>query len=317
MIILQEGLRILEFISRAFLHILPYFLLSIVIAAGINQFNFKGKMVEFMRKKAAFAIVIATLIGAASPLCSCGVIPTLFAFLQIGVPLAPIMSFWITSPVMSPEAFLITWGNLGPELALARLFATILMGVVSGFITLKLFPPKSTSAGFLKLSLGQNTAACGCKAESPPKLLSLNPVGSSKWIKFLKDLKKITLFLGAWLIVAFLLESIIIFYFPHYLIKSLFGQQNGFSVVWAALIGIPLYVNNISAIPIVSGLIQEGMSKGSALAFLLAGPVTAIPAMIAVFGLVKRKVFLLFLLLGLSLSIVFGYLYEFISLFWK
>jgi len=52
-------------------------------------------------------------------------------------------------------------------------------------------------------------------------------------------------------------------------------------------------------------------------AFLLAGPVTAIPAMIAVFGLVKRKVFLLFLLLGLSLSIALGYLYEFISLFWK
>ena len=48
--------------------------------------------------------------------------------------------------------------------------------------------------------------------------------------------------------------------------------------------------------------------------FLLAGPVTAIPAMIAVFGLVNRKVFLLFLLLGLSLSIILGYLYEFISL---
>jgi len=317
MIILQEGLRVLEFITRALLHILPYFLLSVIIAAGVNQFNFKGKIVEFMRRKAAFAIVIATLIGAVSPLCSCGVIPTLFAFLQIGVPLAPIMSFWITSPVMSPEAFLITWGNLGLELALARLFATILMGIASGFITLKLFSPKSTSAGLLKLSLVQNNAACGCKAESNPKLLSPNPAVSSKWKKFLKDLRKISLFLGGWLIFAFLLESIIIFYFPNHLIKGLFGQQNAFSVVWAALIGIPLYVNNISAIPIVSGLIQEGMSKGSALAFLLAGPVTAIPAMIAVFGLVKRKVFLLFLLLGLSLSIILGYLYEFISLFWK
>ncbi|UCE22398.1 MAG: permease [Candidatus Aminicenantes bacterium] len=317
MVILQEGLRILEFIARALLHILPYFLLSVIIAAGVSQFNFKGKMVEFMRRKAVYAIVIATLIGAVSPLCSCGVIPTLFAFLQIGVPLAPIMSFWITSPVMSPEAFLITWGNLGLELALARLFATILMGIASGFITLKLFPPKSSSSGLLKLSLAQNNAACGCKAESPPKLLSSNPAVSSKWKKFLNDLKKITLFLGGWLVVAFLLEAIIIFYFPDHLIKGLFGQQNGFSVIWAALIGIPLYVNNISAIPIVSGLIQEGMSKGSALAFLLAGPVTAIPAMIAVFGLVKRKVFLLFLLLGLSLSIILGYLYEFISLLWK
>ncbi len=52
MVILQEGLRILEFIARALLHILPYFLLSVIIAAGVNQFNFKGKMVEFMRRKA-------------------------------------------------------------------------------------------------------------------------------------------------------------------------------------------------------------------------------------------------------------------------
>ncbi len=268
-----------------------------------------------MRRKAVYAIFIATLIGAISPLCSCGVIPTLFAFLQIGVPLAPIMSFWITSPIMSPEAFLITWGNLGLELALVRLAATILMGVASGLITLKLFPPKSTSPGLLKLSLAQDTGACACKAESNPKLLSHNPGVSSKWKKFLKDVRKITLFLGVWLMVAFLLEAIITFYFPTNLIERIFGHQNAFSVVWAALIGIPLYVNNISAIPIVNGLIQAGMSKGAALAFLLAGPVTAVPAMIAVFGLVRRKVFLLFLFMGLSLSIVLGYLYELISLF--
>jgi len=315
MIFLQEGFRVLEFIYRAFLHIMPYFVLSIVIAAGVNQLKFKEKMVEFMRRKAVYAIIVATLIGAISPLCSCGVIPTLFAFLQIGVPLAPIMSFWITSPIMSPEAFLITWGNLGLELALARLAATILMGFASGFITLKLFPPRSTSPGLLKLSLVQNTEACGCKAELNPKLLSHSPVVSSKWKKFLKDMRKITIFLGGWLIVAFLLEAIITFYFPTHLIEKIFGHRNAFSVVWAALIGIPLYVNNISAIPIVNGLLQAGMSKGAALAFLLAGPVTAVPAMIAVFGLVKRKVFLLFFLLGLSLSIVLGYLYEFITLF--
>jgi uncharacterized membrane protein YraQ (UPF0718 family) len=313
MVIYQEGLRVLEFIFKAYLHIMPYFILSIVIAAGVNQFNFKGKMVEFLKRKAGYAIIVATLVGAISPLCSCGVIPTLFTLLQIGVPLAPIMSFWITSPIMSPEAFLITWGNLGPELAIARLVATILMGIASGFITLKFFPPKSTSPGFLKLSLSQNTAPCGCKAETHPKLHSHNPEIPSKWKKFLKDLRKITFFLGGWLAVAFLLEFLITFYFPTHLVQDIFGRQNAFSVVWAALVGIPLYVNNISAIPIINGLLQAGMSKGAALSFLLAGPVTAIPAMIAVFGLVKRKVFLLFLLLGLSLSIILGYLYEFIS----
>ncbi len=314
MVIYQEGLRILEFIFKAFLHILPYFILSIIIAAGVNQFNFKGRMVEFLRKRAGYAIIVATIVGAISPLCSCGVIPTLFTLLQVGVPLAPIMSFWITSPIMSPEAFLITWGNLGPELAIARLVATMLMGLAAGFITLKLFPPNSTSPSFLKLSLAQNTSACGCKAETPLPFQSHSPAAPPRWKKFLNDSRKLTVFLGGWLAVAFLLEALITFYFPTHLVQDIFGRQNAFSVVWAALIGIPLYVNNISAIPIINGLLQAGMSKGAALSFLLAGPVTALPAMIAVFGLVKPKVFLLFLLLGLSLSIILGYLYEFISL---
>lgn len=314
MIILYEALKILKFVAAAYIHILPFFVLSVIIAAAVNQFNFKGKMIEFIRKKSTYAILIATAIGALSPLCSCGVIPTLFALLQMGIPLAPIMSFWITSPLMSPEAFLITWGNLGFELALVRLSAAIIMGLVSGFFTLKLLALDS-STSWLKLSLLPDGAGCGCEAESKPRFLSSTPSISSKWQKFFKDTIKISLFLGGWLIVAFLIEAVITFYFPAHLISAILGQQNAFSVIWAAFIGIPLYINNISAIPIVSGLLQAGMSKGAALAFLLAGPVTTIPAMVAVFGLVKRKVFLTFFLLGLSLSIILGYLYEFISIY--
>jgi uncharacterized membrane protein YraQ (UPF0718 family) len=127
------------------------------------------------------------------------------------------------------------------------------------------------------------------------------------------DVKKLSIFLGGWLLLAFFLEAIIVFYLPQEIIINLFGKQNIFSVLWAAIIGIPLYFNNISAIPIVAGLMQAGMSKGAALAFLLAGPITAVPAMVAVFGLVKKKVFITFLVIGFTLSVICGYLYEIIS----
>jgi len=316
MIIVNEAIRVVEFIFRAFIHILPFFILSVVIAASVSQFNFKSKMVDFLRRNVHVAIIFATAIGAISPLCSCGVIPTLFALLQIGIPIAPIMSFWITSPLMSPEAFLITWGNLGFELALARLLAAIFMGLSSGFITLKLFPADSPSSNWLKFSLAAQSAGCsGCKAEAGKNPHpAFPPTGSARLKKFLSDIKKITLFLGGWLAVAFVLEAIIKFYFPTRLIGNLFGSRNAFSVVWAAIIGIPLYINNISAVPIVRGLLEAGMGKGASLAFLLAGPVTTIPAMVAVFGLVKRRVFWTFLGLGFSLSVVMGYFYEFIAL---
>ncbi len=313
----NEAIRVMEFIIRAFIHLLPFFLVSVLIATSVNHFNFKNKLVDLMHRNVLAAIIFSTTIGAISPLCSCGVIPTIFALLQMGIPLAPIMSFWITSPLMSPEAFLITWGNLGPELAFARLLAALFIGLSSGFITLKFFPAHSHSSTWLKFSLASQSAGCGgCKAEgSKNSPLAFSQSSSTKLKKFILDIKKTTIFLGVWLTVAFFLEAIIKFYFPTQLISHLFGARNAFSVAWAAIIGIPLYINNISAVPIVRGLLEAGMAKGASLAFLLAGPVTTIPAMVAVFGLVKRKVFWTYLGLGFTLSVVAGYLYELITLF--
>ena len=62
----------------------------------------------------------------------------------------------------------------------------------------------------------------------------------------------------------------------------------------AALIGPPLYLTEVAALPIVSGLLQSGMSPGAAIAFLIAGPATTVPAMAAVWTLVRPRVFVLY-----------------------
>jgi hypothetical protein len=62
----------------------------------------------------------------------------------------------------------------------------------------------------------------------------------------------------------------------------------------AALIGTPLYLTEVAALPIVSGLLQSGMSPGAAIAFLIAGPTTTVPAMAAVWTLVRPRVFVLY-----------------------
>jgi hypothetical protein len=78
--------------------------------------------------------------------------------------------------------------------------------------------------------------------------------------------------------------------------------------VIAALVGIPLYLNNVAALPIVSGLLAQGMQPGAAIAFLIAGPVTTVPAMSAVWGVVTRRVFVLYLGISLSGAIILGWL---------
>ena len=310
---IREAGHILEFIGRAFWHILPFFLLSIVIAALASQFSFRAKLAKFLNRKIAIAIIVATIIGAISPLCSCGVIPAIFALLQTGVPLAPIMSFWITSPLMSPEAFLLTWANLGLELAFARLAATLFMGIAAGFITLRLFPRNLHSSSWLRIELSTDPQGCGCQGQTEGNPRSGPTVKRMDWRKLRIDISRTTIFLGKWLAIAFFLEALIKFYLPTAWIKDLFGGQNPLAIVWAALAGIPLYVNNISAIPLVRGMLAAGMGKGATLAFLLAGPATSVPAMIAVYGIVKRRVFIVFLLLAFVLSVISGYVYEFVA----
>ena len=81
------------------------------------------------------AIILATAVGAFSPFCSCGVIPVVAALLIGGVPLAPVMSFWIASPSMDPEIFFLSVATIGWELAAWRLGSTLVLSLGAGLAT--------------------------------------------------------------------------------------------------------------------------------------------------------------------------------------
>ena len=112
---------------------------------------------------------------------------------------------------------------------------------------------------------------------------------------------------------AFVLEALIILYIPSEWIVSLLGHHNPLSVVWAALIGVPVYTSNLAALPMVSGLLAQGMTPGAGLAFLIAGPTTTLPAMAAVWGLTTRRVFALYVSFSLVGAVVLGYIYSLVS----
>ena len=112
---------------------------------------------------------------------------------------------------------------------------------------------------------------------------------------------------------AFLLEALIILYVPSEWIAGLLGGQNRWAIVNAALIGVPVYTTELAALPMVSGLLAQGMNPAAALAFLIAGPTTTLPAMAAVWGLVSRRVFALYLSFSLVGAIGLGYFYDLLT----
>jgi uncharacterized protein len=93
------------------------------------------------------------------------------------------------------------------------------------------------------------------------------------------------------------------------------GEGNAASIASAALLGVPVYTSNLTALPLIGGLLAQGMAPAAALAFLVAGPTTTLPAMAAVWGLVSKRVFLLYVSLSLLGAVALGYAYQLVAAF--
>jgi hypothetical protein len=347
---------ILNFILKSFIHVWPYLLVTIPLAVWMKLSDFSKYFKVVMTKSPWLSILLATLVGAISPFCSCGVIPVITSLLIGGVPLAPVFAFWIASPSMDPEIFFLSVSILGWKLAVWRLVSTFSLSlgagiithflVKSGYITTflkkKQEEPANTSgrqsfssqinAGFQKaksiLAFQKNRTselqisgmAVNCCVEEVEQQVSCSCSSvcvEKQEITFqqkllnesLKSVWMITKFMG----LAFFLNALINLYIPQEWIGKLLNQQGFVSIIIAALVGVPVYTSNLTALPMVGGLLQLGLHPGAALAFLISGPLTTIPAMAAVYGITTRKVFSLYVAFSLFGSLFFGMLYYFVA----
>ena len=101
-------------------------------------------------------------------------------------------------------------------------------------------------------------------------------------------------------------------YVPAEAIAGLVGGDSIWAIPFAAVVGVPAYLNGFAALPLMSGLMEMGMAPGAALAFMVAGGVSCIPAAIAVFALVRPPVFFWYLGLALAGSLIAGIVFQII-----
>lgn len=297
-----------SFVAAAIWHTAPFLLLSVAVAAGAAATGADNLIAKAFRGSTLVIITLAALAGGLSPFCSCGVIPLIAALLAMGVPLSAVMAFWLASPVMDPSMFLLTVGVLDMEFAIAKTLAAIGLGVAGGFIVHAL---SQTHALDNPLRDGIGNGGCGGSKVRAPK-----PVVWQFWkedarsAKFWKEAISVTHFLGKWLVFAFLLESLMLAYIPAETVTSVLGGEGILPIAVATLVGVPAYLNGYAALPLVGGLIEQGMAQGAGLAFLVAGGVTSLPAAIAVWALVRPRVFALYIAISLGGAFLTGLLFQ-------
>lgn len=84
-------------------------------------------------------------------------------------------------------------------------------------------------------------------------------------------------------------------YIPANLVAQVLGGTGIGPILLGAIVGAPAYLNGYAAVPMVAALLEQGMSNGAAMSFVIAGGVSCIPAAIAVWALVKPRVFAAYL----------------------
>ncbi|WP_040488126.1 permease [Fodinicurvata sediminis] len=297
----------LIFTLRNLLNILPFLLFSILIAAAARATGADSLIARAFQGQAILMIASAALLGAISPFCSCGVIPLVAALLAMGVPLSAVMAFWLASPVMDPSMFLLTLGVLGLPFAVGKTLAAMGIGLLGGYV-IHLLQRSGVFADPLRPDVGDGGCA-GNQIRQPNQVVWKFWPHPERRSRFLKESYKNGLFLGKWLLLAFLLESLMLAYIPADMVVDLVGTDSWLSLASATLIGVPAYLNGYAALPLVGGLVQQGMAPGAAMAFLVAGGITSIPAAIAVFALARLPVFLAYVALALSGSLTAGVIY--------
>ena len=298
---------ILRIALEAFVGTLPYIAVAVLLIAGLKATGAETLVARAFEGRETRMIVLAALFGGLAPFCSCEVIPFIAGLLAAGVPISAIMAFWLSSPLIDPPTVLITAGALGLDFAVGKAAAAVGLGLLGGF-GVRVLAHRGAFAAPLRDGVGGGCRGCG-----PP-----TGEGGAVW-RFWREAPRVdtfrseavanTRFLVKWLALAYLLEALLITYVPAEAIAGVVGGEGLPAIVVGALVGAPAYLNGYAAPALVAGLMEQGMSAGAAMAFMVAGAVSCIPAMVAVWSLVRREVFLAYAGFGIAGAVAAGVLF--------
>lgn len=276
----------------------PYILLGFLIAGIMSAFVPQSAFARHLSGTGFRSVVKAALIGVPLPLCSCGVLPTAIAMRRNGASRAASTSFLIATPQTGVDSIAATWSLLGPAFAVIRPIAALVTAVFGGLAVGRTEKPEKTVATAPEIECIE----CGDAG-----ICDVNPASFGR--KCVEALKygyiDLVASIGGWLVVGLIIAALITVYVPADFF-SVLGATPILSMLAVLVIAIPMYVCATGSIPIAMSLMLKGLSPGTALVLLMAGPA----ANFASFTLISREfgrrpaaVYLASIIIG---SIAFG-----------
>ena len=290
-------------LQREFVYIQYYFLLQLRQIAGYWILGMVvGSLVSVFAKDAIhgafdrirdkkwglWGVVPASLLGVASPLCMYGTIPIAASFSKHGMRHAWLAAFMMSSVLLNPQLIMYSTA-LGMTALVIRIVSCTVCGIVAGIVVHIFYKDKP----FFNFEGFEPRAS----HDTHPNL----------FLRFLFNLGRNIKATGLYFLLGVLLSALFQRYVPADKFAALFGEANeGFGVLMAATIGVPLYACGGGTIPLIREWLAMGMSMGSASAFMITGPATKITNLGALKIVLGMKRFLLYLAFVMVFSLATG-----------
>lgn len=291
----------------------PWLLGGLLAAGLIRAFVPQRVVGRLLGGRGLGGVVKAALIGIPLPLCSCGVLPTAVGLHRQGASKSATVSFLISTPEVGLDSFALSYVLLGPFMAIARPIAALFSAVLTGALTAGI---DRSSAG--STDEGQAKPACCCGTKKPDLPAEAGAASSpgnrfreGMHYVFTKLLDDIAIWLGVALVVAGVMTTV-------FTAEDLAEYGSGLGAMVVMLVaGVPLYICASASTPVATGLLAAGVSPGTVLVFLLAGPATNIGSI----GVLRKELghaVTAVYLLGIAVtSIASGYALDAIARHWQ
>ena len=271
--------------------IFPYWVLGMVLGSAISVFA-KGTIHALFgklqtKKLGVIGVILASALGIASPLCMYGTIPLAASFSKIGMKDDLLAAFMMSSILLNPQLIIYSAAFGGDALAV-RIISCFLCGIAAGLLV-RFFYKEKTFFKFSGFSGPTNR-------DTDPNIL----------IRFFKNLGRNVKATGLYFLFGILLSALFQRYVPTGVMTGLFGGNEAFGVLMAATIGVPLYACGGGTIPLLQQWLMDGMSMGSAAAFMITGPATKITNLGALKIVLGAKRFLLYIAFTMLFAFLTG-----------
>ena len=280
----REIVYIWYYFDLQFRQIFWYWVLGMAIGSAVSVFAKDRIHGLFARMKDArwglLGIVPACLLGIASPLCMYGTIPIAASFSKQGMRHDWLAAFMMASILLNPQLIIYS-AALGPAALTVRILSCFLCGCTAGLL-IRLFyqnKPFFDFSGFEEQT----------SRDTDPNLL----------LRYLKNLWRNSKATGLYFLFGILLSALFQRYVPQATMEKLFGGNEAWGVLMAATVGVPLYACGGGTIPLLQEWLWQGMSMGSAAAFMLTGPstkITNLGALKIVLGIRRFALYLAFVM---------------------